>query len=140
MNKFIYRDRDWLFEKYVTQRKSFDTISKETGINRSTIAKWAYKLKIPIRDISESHIGLKPHNFKGFHFSNGYIETYINKKKVFIHRKVMEETLKRKLKKGEVVHHINGIITDNRPENLKLCKSAGRHLTDEHHLVYGRKI
>lgn len=42
------------------------------------------------------------------------------------YRKVAEEKMGRKLKNGEVVHHINGRRTDNRPENL-LVMSASDH-------------
>jgi len=43
------------------------------------------------------------------------------------HRLVVEEILGRYLFKGEIIHHINNIITDNRPQNLYLFSSNSEH-------------
>jgi len=40
---------------------------------------------------------------------------------------VMEKKIGRFLKPEEIVHHINGIRNDDRPENLKLFKNASAH-------------
>lgn len=57
---------------------------------------------------------------------------------VYEHRLVMEEILDRYLLPGEVTHHINGIVDDNRKENLMYFENNGLHLT--YHAKLRREI
>ena len=56
------------------------------------------------------------------------------------HRLIMEKHLGRFLSPKEVIHHRNGIINDNRIDNLELCESPGKHIFNHHPEVWNRFI
>lgn len=58
---------------------------------------------------------------------DGYVSIRVGSIWLMEHRVVLEQTLGRKLVRGESVHHKNGIRDDNRPENLELWVGAIRY-------------
>jgi hypothetical protein len=81
--------------------------------------------------------GAAIHNWKGGRSvaSNGYVLIRVGKDHhladvrgyAYEHRLVAEQKLGRRLRAGEIPHHINGIKTDNRPENIEVVASQFEH-------------
>ena len=56
------------------------------------------------------------------------------------HRLVAEDKIGRRLERGEQVHHINGIKTDNRPENLEVVSGIREHRLKHRGLGSNRRL
>jgi hypothetical protein len=85
------------------------------------------RLGIKTRTLSEALSGSRHYAWQGGKSttSGGYTTIYMpthpkadKRHRVREHIVVWENTHGRKLRKGEIVHHINGLKSDNRPENL----------------------
>ncbi len=72
--------------------------------------------------------------------SHGYVAVNVEGKYLYEHRIVMEKKLGRKLVKGEIVHHKNGIKIDNWPENLRLCKNNAYHYLNHRKNISNRRL
>lgn len=58
----------------------------------------------------------------------GYLETTRRRKRILQHRWIVEtQIINRPLKAEEIIHHLNGIKTDNRKENLAICCNKTHH-------------
>lgn len=119
---------------------SISDVARQIGVPIATVRYHLVKAGIPIRDRGwHSPKSTPPRtmeespNWRGGRHGNGkgYIMIYApnhpthnGKGYVAEHRLVMEQTLGRLLLHSEIVHHLNGIRDDNRPENLELwqCK------------------
>jgi len=65
---------------------------------------------------------------------SGYTYVKVDRKYMAEHRLIYEKNTGMKLKRGEVIHHINGNRKDNRFENLRWFPTAGMHSRIAHNL------
>lgn len=91
---------------------------KETPVSHYNRTSRGYK----IGDHQKYILGHDRHTGK-INKDNGYLYD----RGVSVHRKTVERIIGRKLPDHSIIHHINGIRDDNRPENLVVCDSPSYH-------------
>lgn len=79
-----------------------------------------YKVNVPLKRVTGGTLHYR-----------GYWMISIGGKQILEHRHIMQQHLGRKLKRLELVHHINGNKRDNRLENLEVI-DCGKHTTLHH--------
>lgn len=58
---------------------------------------------------------------------NGYKRTWDKTNNVFLHRKIAEQALGRKLPRSVIVHHVDGNPLNNENNNLVICENDAYH-------------
>lgn len=58
----LYRNKEWLYQKYIVDKLSTVKIGKLSRVNSKTILYWLKKYNIPIRSLSETNKGHIPWN------------------------------------------------------------------------------
>lgn len=124
-----------------TPNHEYDCVvcGKRCQVYRSPSAQTPVTCSLACTGIKQRGAGNGSYSGGRHHADNGYVRVLApdhpgadSRGYVWEHRLVMEQKIGRRLRKGEVVHHINHIRDDNRPENLQLFASHSEHIQHHH--------
>jgi hypothetical protein len=132
MVKRLPKERETLSSLYYEHNLSLYDIADLYGVKVQSVVQKFKILGIQTRSKSEATRlatprGQQHHSWNNGRTidNNGYVILYPDKR--LEHVVVMEQLLGRPLTKQEVVHHMNGVRDDNRPDNLYLFQTRGEH-------------
>jgi hypothetical protein len=142
--------KELLHKEYVIEGRSCKEIGERNGRSDWGVFYWLRKYGIPTRSRAEGAgtqrkvekqsrkiAGENHYLWKGgrHQMMNGYIGRVVfghpsvdENNRIYEHRLVAEQILGRRLRPGETVHHINGIRTDNRAENIRVFATKADHV------------
>lgn len=149
INREKYKNKEWLYKKYIEEELTGTDIGKIVGCNRHTITNWLKRFNIPTRNNSTSKLckgywnrvsGKNNPNWRGGSrrvSGWGYIRVYCPDRnnprrdkggRIAEQVLVVEKKIGRYLKPKEEIHHKNFKRGDNRIENLMVFQSQKKHL------------
>jgi len=136
-SKGIYSNKKWLEKRYVDKKMSLREIASICNVDFKTIDWWVKKFGFKKHPVGDRK-GKMSANWKGGKSkSYGYTTVRINGRIFCEHRIIAATVLKRGLRKGEVVHHIDLNRKNNKPGNLYIFSSQKKHKAYHQALKYG---
>ncbi len=136
-SKGIYSDRGWLTRYYVKRKMSLREIAKICKVDFKTIHYWVRHFDLPRQPVGDRK-GKKSGRWKGGRTKiHGYAARKINGRYIAEHRIIAATVMKRGLRKGEIVHHIDINPLNNKPNNLYIFPSQKEHKAYHQAFKYG---